>query len=55
MAKKTNTKKVKKTQAEEDADFTKFLQSDAGAKLLNDEKKMKKTMKDIDKFLGLKF
>lgn len=55
MAKKTNTKKVQKTQAEEDADFIKFLQSDAGTKFLGDEKKMAKLMKQTDKSLGIKF
>jgi len=48
-------KKAKKTQAQEDADFLKFLQSDKGTKFLGDEKKMRKVMKDTDKFLGLKF
>ena len=48
-------KKVKKTQAQEDAEFLKFLKSDKGTKFLGDEKKMKKVMKDMDKFLGLKF
>jgi hypothetical protein len=55
MAKKTTPKKVKKTQAEEDAEFLKFLESDAGTKFLGDEKKMLKIMKKTDKFLGLKF
>ena len=48
-------KKVKKTQAEEDADFLKLLQSDKGTKLLGDEKKMRKLMNKTDKYLGLKF
>ena len=47
-------KKVKKTQAQEDAEFLKFLKSDKGTKLLGDEKKMLKLMKKTDKFLGLK-
>jgi len=48
-------KKVKKTQAQEDAEFLKFLQSDAGTKFLGDEKKMLKLMNKTDKLLGLKF
>jgi hypothetical protein len=55
MAKKITPKKAKKTQAEEDADFIKFLESDKGTKFLGDEKKMLKIMKDTDKRLGLKF
>jgi hypothetical protein len=57
MAKKIKipTQKNKKTQAKEDAEFLKFLESDAGTKLLGDEKKMLKLMKDTDKYLGLKF
>lgn len=59
MAKKikipTQKKKTAKSQAEEDAEFIRLLKSDAGKKLLGDEKKMKKLMKDTDKYLGLKF
>lgn len=58
MAKKVNKvaiKKVKKTQAEEEDEFIRFLKSDKGKKLFGDEKKMRKVMKDTDKFLGLKF
>jgi len=47
-------KKAKKTQAQEDAEFLKFLESDAGTKFLGDEKKMRKVIKKTDKFLGLK-
>jgi len=55
MAKKIIPKKVKKTQAQEDAEFLKFLKSDKGTKFLKDDKKILKIMKDTDKFLGLKF
>jgi hypothetical protein len=53
--KKTTPQKAKKTQAEEDAEFLKFLKSDKGTKFLGDEKKMRKIMKNTDKKLGLKF
>jgi hypothetical protein len=48
-------KKAKKIQEKEDAEFLKMLQSDAGTKLLGDEKKMRKLMNKTDKYLGLKF
>ena len=50
----TQKKKTAKSQAEEDAEFIRLLESDAGKKLLGDEKKMRKIMKDTDKYLGLK-
>ncbi|HUT86355.1 MAG TPA: hypothetical protein VMW66_05945 [Elusimicrobiales bacterium] len=51
MAKKIIKKK--KTQAEEDAEFLAFLQSDKGTKFLQDDKKILKIMKGVDKSLGL--
>lgn len=57
MAKKIRlvTPKNKKTQEQEDADFIKLLESDAGKEFLGNEKKMLKMMKKTDKYLGLKF
>jgi len=53
MSKKTKTQAKKKTQAEEDLEFIKFLESDEGTKFLGDEKKLRKIMDKTDKFLGI--